>query len=154
MTLRVMWRYIWKSWNSYSLQVKYCKMYISQSETSKIKISKFSHPARVKNLLRFALSLTVSEITANLHYWGSCDIKSKIACNNPARVENALHFTLSLTFSEMTANLHFQGHVTLRVMWRKNQKFSRRVSKKYLNKIYLKKLKFLLVTGEILENVY
>ena len=28
------------------------------------------------------------------------------------------------------------------------------VSKKYLNKIYLKKLKFLLLTGEIVENVY
>ena len=33
--------YIWKSWNFCSLQVKYCKMYISQSENSKTKISKF-----------------------------------------------------------------------------------------------------------------
>ena len=31
---------------------------------------------------------------------------------------------------------------------------SRIVSKKYLNRIYLKKLKFLLLTGEIVEYVY
>ena len=31
---------------------------------------------------------------------------------------------------------------------------SRSVSKKYLDKIYLKKLKFLLLTGEIVKNVY
>ena len=28
-------RYIWKSWNSYSLQVKELNMYINQSENSK-----------------------------------------------------------------------------------------------------------------------
>ena len=61
-----------KSWNSYSLQVKYCKMFISQSENRKTKISKcnfaYSNPARVTNSLRFALSLNVSEISANLKF--------------------------------------------------------------------------------------
>ena len=103
------------------------------------KICKFAsnYPARVESSLCFAPSLTVSEITANLHFWGhvtylgSCDIKSKIwkfACSKPARVENWLRFALSLTVSEMTANLHFRGHVTLRVMWRKIENFSWSVS--------------------------
>ena len=58
------------SGNSYSLQVKLWKMYISQSENSKLKILKFINPVRIKHLLRFALSLTVSEITANLLFLG------------------------------------------------------------------------------------
>ena len=42
-------------------------MFISQSETSKFKISKCSNPGRIGNSLHFALSLTVSEISAN--FW-------------------------------------------------------------------------------------
>ena len=48
-------------------------MYIRQSEKSKLKISKFAilHAVtlNVSEILRFALSLTVSEISANLKFF-------------------------------------------------------------------------------------
>ena len=81
---------------------------------------------RVKNLLSFAVCLTVSEIKANLHFGGhltlrgSCDIKNKIFknCNfvgsYPSGIENSLRFAISFTVSEIKANLHFRGHLTLR----------------------------------------
>ena len=47
-------------------------MYISQSENSKSKICAFAciNSARVKNLLRFALSFTISELTVHLRFRG------------------------------------------------------------------------------------
>ena len=45
------------------------------------------------------------------------------ACNNPVRIQNSLPFALSLMVYKIMANLLFRGHVTLRVMWPKNQKF-------------------------------
>ena len=75
----------------------------------------------------------------------SCDLKIEkykicyFACSNTTRVNNWLRFALSLKVSEITTNLYFWDHVTLRVMW---------------CKLFLKKLKFLLLIGEIVENVY
>ena len=61
-------------------------MYISQSENSKSKICKIDNfPSmnceRVQTLLRFALSLTVSEITQNISLWNIslCNIIDKTA---------------------------------------------------------------------------
>ena len=132
MTLRVMWcknwkfqslksiliTYIWKSWNSYSLQVKYCNMYISQSENSKTKISKsvILHAvtlwgSKICSVSLYLLQFLRFHFQGHMSYWGSCDIKWKIskfvifACSNPARVGNSLCFALSLTVSEISANL-------------------------------------------------
>ena len=67
---------------------------------------------RVQHSLHFSLSLTVSEITANL-YWPirKQQIENfkicNFTCSNPVRIGNSLHFALSLTVSEISANLIF-----------------------------------------------
>ena len=71
----------------------------------------------------------------------SCALKSKISknvfviCSNPERVENNKISLYLLRFLSSDST-------------------NRSVSNKYLNKINLKKLKLLLFTGEIEENVY
>ena len=51
--------------------------------------------------------------------------------------------------SEITANLHFRGHVTLKSKIEVDASL-----KGIFNKIYFKNLKFLFLTGEIVENEY
>ena len=78
-----------------------------------------------ENLLCFPLSLTVSEIMANLRSRGHVALRGHVtkidifkSCNfedsKPTGSKNLVRFTLFLTVTEIMANLRYRGHVTLR----------------------------------------